>query len=76
MDTEDKVIELFLELAQKLMREYAVPPQLIARISLGAAVHLFMEHHEDGARVAAAYLREKADELDALCAPKPASVLN
>ena len=76
LDTTDRVVELFLELAQKLMREHGITPEQIARVSVGCAVHMYMEHHRDGAQGGAAYLRENADALEALCAPQPASSIN
>jgi hypothetical protein len=51
-----------------------VSPQLIARVALGNAVHMFMEHHEGGLRAARDYLQEKVRELDALIDPPPAAV--
>jgi hypothetical protein len=76
MQTEDQVVELFMALSLKLMHEHGVPPEMIVRVALGNAVHLFLEHHKGGARAASAYLRAKADELDALTAPPPPSAVN
>ncbi len=76
MNTEDRVAELFLELAQKLMREYGVTPEQVARIATGLAVHMYMEYHRDGAQAGAVHLRESADALDVLCKPQPPGALN
>lgn len=76
LDTTDRVVELFLELAQKLMREYGITPEQIARVAIGLAVHMYMEYHRDGTPAGVAYLRENADALEALCAPQPKSSIN
>jgi hypothetical protein len=76
LDVTDRVVELFLELSNKLMRDHGVPPETLARVAVGAAVHMFMEFHGDSAHAAAAYLRKSADDLDALCTPQPPSSLN
>lgn len=76
LDPEDHVAELYLELAQKLMREYGITPEQIARIAVGLAVHMYMEYHRDGAQAGVVHLRESADALEKLCGPKPASSVN
>ena len=75
MQTEDQVVEMFMALSLRLMHD-GVPPEMIWRVSLANAVHLFLEHHKGGARAASAYLRAKADELDDLTAPPPPSAVN
>jgi hypothetical protein len=70
---DDQVVEMYMALSLRLMHE-GVSPQLIARVALGNAVHMFMEHHEGGLRAARDYLQEKVRELDALIDPPPAAI--
>lgn len=72
----DVVVDTFLELAERLMREHKMAPEAVARIMIGGAVHLFMQHHPDQANAAVECLRQTAGELEALCAHRPPAMLN
>ena len=76
LDSTDIATDLLTKLTVRLMQEHNLPPEVVARLMVGGAVHLLLQHHTDGATIAAQLLRQSADQWDTLRTPKPHAELH
>lgn len=76
LDEVDVATDMLTALTNKLINVQKLPPEVVARLMVGGGAHIFLQHHVGGAALAVAYLRQSADELEALCAPKPPSEIH
>ncbi len=66
IDPIDKAVDMLAALTNRLLQEQNLPPEVIARLLVGGAVHLLINNRADGAIVAAELLRQSADQWEEL----------